>query len=255
MTFPPILSDPDGVGDDQVSSGLHRGSCAGSAAIRQEAVIAGIIRRMSSQQSLPTGGASGAQETLKNFGRRTSGISFAVMITVLLVALIFAANQNDVIGWIIAVIAGGWLLLATVLVISVRSGAKKFGETLDSARADAASRRADSLGGTAVVDEDTHARNLKLDHSFKIVQVQKRVITQELAKGEEADLAMVDRALDTIEMTAGNGRDMLSEHVGRGSGGSGQDGRGAEGQQRGTQNRAKNRTNDDDEPITGEIVN
>ncbi|MBO0596419.1 hypothetical protein I2485_01655 [Nesterenkonia sp. E16_7] len=211
---------------------------------------------MSSQQSLPTGGASGAQETLRNFGRRTSGISFAVMITVLLVALIFAANQNDVIGWIIAVVAGGWLLLATVLVISVRSGAKKFGQTLDSARADAASRRADTLGGTAVVDEDTHARNLKLDHSFKIVQVQKRVITQELAKAEEADLAMVERALDTIEMTAGNGRDMLAEHVGRGSRDAGQDSGGESGEQRGDQSRrAKKRNNNDDEPITGEIVN
>ncbi|WP_198144667.1 hypothetical protein [Nesterenkonia jeotgali] len=210
---------------------------------------------MSSQQSLPTGGASGAQETLKNFGRRTSGISFAVMITVLLVALVFAANQNDVIGWIIAVIAGGWLLLATVLVVSVRSGAKKFGQTLDSARADAASRRADTLGGTTVVDEDTHARNLKLDHSFKIVEVQKRVITQELAKGEEADLAMVDRALDTIEMTAGNGRDMLAEHVGRGAGDSAQERQDAPDSRRRDQNsRAKTRNNDDDQPITGEIV-
>ncbi|EXF24323.1 hypothetical protein BG28_06940 [Nesterenkonia sp. AN1] len=178
------------------------------------------------------------------------------MITVLLVALIFAANQNDVIGWIIAVIAGGWLLLATVLVISVRSGAKKFGQTLDSARADAASRRADTLGGTAVVDEDTHARNLKLDHSFKIVQVQKRVITQELGKAEEADLAMVERALDTIEMTAGNGRDMLAEHVGRGSRDAGQESGGEPGEQRGDQTRrAKKRNNNDDEPITGEIVN
>ena len=210
---------------------------------------------MSSQQSLPTGGASGAQDSLRNFGRRTSGISFAVMITVLLVALVFAANQNDVIGWIIAVIAGGWLLLATVLVVSVRTGAKKFGQTLDSARADAASRRADTLGGTTVVDEDTHARNLKLDHSFKIVQVQKRVITQELAKGAEADLAMVDRALDTIEMTAGNGRDMLSEHVGRGAGDAGQDARDPESRQRGNETRrAKNRNDDDDQPITGEIV-
>ncbi|GAA1103229.1 hypothetical protein [Nesterenkonia jeotgali] len=210
---------------------------------------------MSSQQSLPTGGASGAQETLKNFGRRTSGISFAVMITVLLVALIFAANQNDVIGWVIAVIAGGWLLLATVLVVSVRSGAKKLGQTLDSARADAASRRADTLGGATVVDEDTHGRNLKLDHSFKIVEVQKRVIAQELAKGEEADLAMVDRALDTIEMTAGNGRDMLAEHVGRGAGDSTQERQDTpDSRRRDQDSRAKTRNNDDDQPITGEIV-
>jgi len=202
---------------------------------------------MSSPQSLPTGSRSDAKDPLRNFGRRTSGLSLAVMITVLLVALVFAANQNDVIGWIIAVVAGGWLILATVLVVSVRSGAKKFGETLDSARADAASRRSDASGGTVVVDEDTHARNLKLDHSFKIVQVQKRVITQELAKGSEADLEMIDRALDTIEMTAGNGRDMLAEHVGRSSNSGAADGAG--------QHRGKNQNNDDDRPITGEIVN
>ncbi|MBE1515654.1 hypothetical protein [Nesterenkonia halotolerans] len=209
---------------------------------------------MSSPQSLPQGNPAGA---VRNFGRRTSGISFAVMITVLLVALVFAANQNDVIGWIIAVVAGGWLLLATVLVLSVRSGAKKFGDTLDSARADAASRRADASGGTAVVDEDTHARNLKLDHSFKIVQVQKRVITQELAKGAEADLEMVDRALDTIETTAGNGRDMLSEHVGRGPSsqhGAGRDS-GDDSGQDGRRDSRSGRNNDDDRPITGEIVN
>jgi len=202
---------------------------------------------MSSPQSLPTGSRSDAKDPLRNFGRRTSGLSLAVMITVLLVALVFAANQNDVIGWIIAVVAGGWLILATVLVVSVRSGAKKFGETLDSARADAASRRSDASGGTVVVDEDTHARNLKLDHSFKIVQVQKRVITQELAKGSEADLEMIDRALDTIEMTSGNGRDMLAEHVGRSSSNCAADGT--------AQHRGKNQNNDDDRPITGEIVN
>lgn len=66
-----------------------------------------------------------------------------------------------------------------------------------------------------MVDEDTHTRNLKLDHSFKIVQVQARVIKQELAKGQEADTEMVDRALETLEITAHNGRDMLAEHVGR----------------------------------------
>lgn len=170
---------------------------------------------MSSQSSLPSSGASRADHAVRNFGRRTSGITFAVMITVLLVALVFAANQNDIIGWIIVVISAGWLLLAAVLVFTVRRASQKVGQTLDSARADAAAQRAGQSGGAVVVDEDTHARNLKLDHSFKIVQVQKRVITQELEKGSEADMEMVDRALDTMEITAANGRDMLADLVGR----------------------------------------
>lgn len=178
----------------------------------------GIIWSMSSQQPLPSSGPQRADEAVKNFGRRSSGITFAVMITVLLVAIIFAANQNEIIGWIIVVISAGWLLLAAVLVFSVRRGAKKFGDAVDSARADAAARGAAQSGGTVVVDEDTHARNMKLDHSFKIVQVQKRVVAQELAQGEDADMEMVERALDTIEVTAHNGRDMLADHVGRGGG-------------------------------------
>lgn len=164
-------------------------------------------------QSLPP--TERAHSALRNAGRRGTGIAFAVMITVLLVALLFAANENDIIGWILVVIAAGWLLLATAMVLTFRRGAKRIGAAVDSARADAAGHRADSSGGTVVVDEDTHARNLKLDHSFKIVQVQVRVIKQELDKGSEADMEMIGRALDTSEMTAHNGRDMIADLVGR----------------------------------------
>ncbi|GAA3065943.1 MULTISPECIES: hypothetical protein [Actinomycetes] len=199
---------------------------------------------MSSQPPLESGSTGRrADDALRSFGRRSSGITFAVMITVLLVALVFAANQNDVIGWIIVAISAGWLILAAILVTSVRRGAQKMSQTLDSARADAAARHSQDAGGTAVVDEDAHTRNMKLDHSFKIVHVQRRVIGQELAKGEEADLEMVERALDTIEMTATNGRDMLAEHVGRGG----------EEQRRGREQR-DDRPRDDDRPISGEVV-
>ena len=152
---------------------------------------------------------------MRNAGRRGTSIVFAVMITVLLVALIFAANENQIIGWILVVIAGGWLLLATIVVLAFSRSAKKFGQAVDSARADVAAIRSPSSGGTTVIDEDTHTRHLKLDHSFKIVQVQTRVIQQELGKGAETDTEMVDRALETLEITAHNGRDMLAEHVGR----------------------------------------
>lgn len=156
-----------------------------------------------------------AHSALRNAGRRGTGIAFAVMITVLLVALLFAANENDLIGWLLVVIAAGWLLLATVLVFTFRRGAKKFGDAVDSARADAAGHRSDNAPGTVVIDEDTHSRNVKLDHSFKIVQVQIRVVQQELSKGAEADSEVVERALETTQMTAHNGRDMLADLVGR----------------------------------------
>ena len=162
--------------------------------------------------SLPP--AERAQSALRNAGRRGTGIAFAVMITVLLVALLFAANENDIIGWILVVIAAGWLLLATIMVLTFRRGARKIGDAVDSARAGAAAQRSDNSGAAVVVDEDTHARNLKLDHSFKVVQVQVRVVQQELAKGEKADTEVVSRALETTEMTAHNGRDMLSDQVG-----------------------------------------
>lgn len=183
---------------------------------------------MSSAPSLPSGAAA-----LRNAGRRGTGIVFAVMITVLLVALVFAANQNEIIGWILVVIAGGWLLLATIMVIAFQRGARKFGDAVDSARADAAARRTGGDPGAVVVDEDTHARNLKLDHSFKIVQVQARVIKQELAKDEHADREMVDRALETMEITSHNGRDMLADLVGR---------------------RKKNRDDDAGGTVSGEVV-
>lgn len=164
-------------------------------------------------QSLPP--TERAHAALRNASRRGTGIIFAVMITVLLVALLFAANQNSVIGWILVVIAGAWLLLATVVVIVFARGARRLGSAVDSARADAAARRAGDSQGAVVVDEDTHTRNLKLDHSFKIVQVQVRVVQQQMDAGEAADADMVARALETIEITAHNGRDMLAEHVGR----------------------------------------
>ncbi len=155
---------------------------------------------------------------MANAGRRGTGIVFAVMVTVLLVALLFAANENDIIGWILVAISSAWLLLAIILIVTFRRGAQKFGDAVDSARADAAARNSEAAGGTAVVDEDTHSRNLKLDHSFKIVQVQRRVVAAEIGKisrGEQADMEIVDRALQTIQFTAHNGRDMLSDVTGR----------------------------------------
>jgi hypothetical protein len=64
--------------------------------------------------------------------------------------------------------------------------------------------------------EAEEIRDMKLDHSFKIVQVQVRVVEQERAKGAAADQDTIRRALETIEITATNARDMIKSSGGSG---------------------------------------
>jgi hypothetical protein len=158
---------------------------------------------------------------------RISGPGLMVLVTAFVVAVIFAANQNDVVGWVVAVIALFWLLLASFVVFSIQKAAKKAGAKLSEAHNafNTAAGRAPSSsvadhGGTRVVSERTEAdevRDLKLDHSFKIVQVQVRVVEEERAKGAAANQDTIHRALETIEITATNARDMI-----RSAGGSGE---------------------------------
>ena len=158
---------------------------------------------------------------------RISGPGMMIFVVAFVVAVIFAANQNDVVGWVVAIIAAFWLALASFVVFSIQKAAKRAGAKLTEAQNafNTAAGRAPSSssadhGGTRVVYERSEAdevRDLKLDHSFKIVQVQTRVIEDERAKGEAADQDTIRRALETIEITATNARDMI-----RSSGGSGE---------------------------------
>ena len=150
---------------------------------------------------------------------RIGGLGMTVFIIAFLVAVIFAANQNDVVGWVVAVIAAFWLALASFVVFSVQKAAKKATAKLNEAQNafNAATGRAPSSGsvnsGSTRLVAPRHqaddVRDLKLDHSFKIVQVQVRVVEQERAKGAAADQEMIRRALETIEITATNARDMI----------------------------------------------
>lgn len=150
---------------------------------------------------------------------RISGPGLMVLVTAFIVAVIFAANQNDVVGWVVAVIAFFWLALACFVVFSIQKAAKKAGAKLSEAQnafTTAAGRgptqSAADHGGTTVVSERSQAdevRDLKLDHSFKIVQVQVRVVEEERAKGAAANQDTIHRALETIEITATNARDMI----------------------------------------------
>lgn len=137
-----------------------------------------------------------------------SGITFAAMVVILLVALLFAANQNDVIGWLLVAISAGWLVLAILVVLGVRRGARSVDRKMKNFSASLAPQVPERSSTPEPADS---MRDTKLDHSFKIVQVQARVVTEELAKGAEADTDMVTRALETIHITSANARDMLKD--------------------------------------------
>ena len=106
---------------------------------------------------------------------RISGPGMMVFVIAFLVAVIFAANQNDVVGWVVAVIAAFWLALAAFVVFSIQKAAKKAGAKLTEAQNafNTAAGRAPSSssadhGGTRVVSERTDpaaVRDLNSDHS------------------------------------------------------------------------------------------
>ncbi|MGY3318067.1 hypothetical protein [Arthrobacter sp. H-02-3] len=175
-------------------------------------------------QSLGSPASSSTTATGRFSTFRISGPGMLVFIIAFTVAVIFAANQNDVVGWVVAIIAGAWLALASFVVFSIQRAAKRAAARLDEAQNafNAATGRAPTAssvdhGGTRVVSEGLPAesvRDMKLDHSFKIVQVQVRVVEQERAKGEAADQDTIRRALETIEITSTNARDMIKSSAG-----------------------------------------
>ncbi len=159
-------------------------------------------------------GSKSAPAQGKKITINASSLSLAVMVTIFLVAVVFAANQNDVIGWFVVVISLGWLLLSAFLVFGLKRGAAKMTDQLKAATAAAASRGHAGEPAAVVIDEATRNRDLKLDHSFKIIQVQTKVVND--YRGQDGDEAagMVDRALETIEITASNARGMMKPNRG-----------------------------------------
>ncbi|WP_043444121.1 hypothetical protein [Arthrobacter sp. L77] len=133
---------------------------------------------------------------------RMGSAGMAVMLIVFLVAVVFAANQNDVVGWLVVIVSLGWLLIFSYVVLSLRGAARKA-----TARLEAQGVFGPGLSGQEQVKPAAtdRARDLKLDHSFKIVQVQVGVVRDYLGKDE----GMVERALETIEITSHNARSMM----------------------------------------------
>lgn len=161
-------------------------------------------------QSLSKGKTPSTSLPGRGISSRMATIGMSLLLLAFLVAVIFAANENDVIGWLVVIIAFGWLLLAGFVVFSVRGAAKRAGAKLAEAQESLNRAGGTGPGVTTVVDEETVIRDRKLDHSFKIVQVQTRVIREQL--GQDQD--MVDRAIETIEITAHNARGMIRRDEG-----------------------------------------
>lgn len=136
-------------------------------------------------------------------------IGTTLMVFVFIVAVIFAANENDVVGWLVVIISLGWLLLFAFVVFSIRGAARKAGVKLAEAQ-DSLNRAAGGAPSVQVMDEATTLRDQKLDHSFKIIQVQSRVIRENLGSDE----GQVERAIETIEITAHNARGMMKKDDG-----------------------------------------
>ena len=121
-----------------------------------------------------------------------TGVGTIVLAIVFLVALVFAANNSTVLGWVIAAIAFGWLALSTVVYIGVHKAAAFGARQVALAQAQMAQHNSE--------------REMKLEHSFKIISVQVGVVNEYLGKDDQ----MVARALETIEITATNGRGMIN---------------------------------------------
>jgi hypothetical protein len=126
----------------------------------------------------------------------------AIMLVVFLVAVVFAANENDVIGWLVVLISLGWLFIFSYVVLTLRGAARKAAGRINEAQQSFAPGRRGQAGGPS---EAARVRDTKLDHSFKIVQVQVGVVREYLGKDE----GMVERALETIEITSHNARSMM----------------------------------------------
>jgi hypothetical protein len=158
-------------------------------------------------------GSSTPSAPAREAGSRTAlwgtVIGMAVLVVIFVVAILQAANANSLLGWILAGIALGWLMLAVWVVLMVRKAARFGRRRVEEAQEQLRGR----APAAAQAGSSPSMRDEKLSHSFQIVLVQSKVIKQELAglPVDGAEREALDRALDTIDITAGNGMSMLRD--------------------------------------------
>lgn len=137
-------------------------------------------------------------------------IGMAVLVIIFVTAILQAAHESSVLGWILAAIALGWLALAAYALLLVR-GTLRFGrsavENFEEQMRSASGRA--PAAQTLPVQDAGSLRDQKIEHSFQIVLVQNRVIKEQLDRGSAADREIIDRAVDTIDFTAKNGKGLV----------------------------------------------
>lgn len=144
-----------------------------------------------------------------------SVIGIAVLVVIFVVALLQAANENSLLGWILAGIALGWLLIAAFVLWSVRKAARFGARQMEQAQENA--QRAFGRAPAAAASSSAPDRSItdqKIEHSFQIIMVQTRVIAANMPAADgssDGDRAQVDRALDTIAVTASNGMGIVKD--------------------------------------------
>lgn len=136
-------------------------------------------------------------------------IGLAVLVVIFAVALLQAANTNSVLGWVLAGIALGWLMLAVWAVNMVRKAARYGREQFRQAREQLQGQHGRAPAAAAAGTEHS-LRDQKLAHGMQVILVQSKVIKQQLATAAP-DAEQVARALETIDMTAANGLGSLKQ--------------------------------------------
>ena len=135
-------------------------------------------------------------------------IGLAVLAVIFAVALIQAANSNSLLGWILAGIALGWLMLAVWAVNMVRRAARYGREQFRQAREQLQGQG--RAPATAPAGTGQSLRDQKLAHGLQVILVQSKVVKQQLAT-DAPDAEQIARALETIDMTAASGLSSLKQ--------------------------------------------
>ncbi|KAA9394671.1 hypothetical protein FCK90_05745 [Kocuria coralli] len=168
------------------------------------------MQQIGSTRTNPSGSSSGRASIWITL------IGMTALVVIFVVALLQAANQNSVLGWVLAAIALGWLLIACFVLWMVRKAAKFGARQIEQAQQEANRRfgRAPMTSPSTTPAADRSILDQKLEHSFQIIMVQARVIAANLPAPDgstEGDREQVDRALDTLAVTASNGMGMVKD--------------------------------------------
>lgn len=162
------------------------------------------------KSSASTGGSVSGRSSLW-----VAAIGITALVVIFVVALLQAANDSSLLGWILAAIALGWLLIAIFVLWMVRKAARFGAQQMEQAQetAQRSFGRAPSAAQAAPAP-DRSITDQKIEHSFQIIMVQTRVIAANLPAADGSspgDREQVDRALDTMAITASNGMGIVQD--------------------------------------------